>query len=227
MPTSNVKKAPYQLLIFDWDGTLMDSLAYIIHCVKLAAIEHELEPPAPAHVRNLIGLGVIDVMEKLFPSQSYDLYLKLLESYRKHFFSPTTTTTSLFPNVIETLTELKSQGYLLAVATAKSRYGLNEALLQTRLGHLMDSSRCADETASKPHPLMLLELLEELDISPDAAIMVGDTAYDLEMARNAKVDSLGVSYGAHSKAQLMAHQPRHIFDEFGEILFWLESQNKI
>ncbi|MCP5419836.1 MAG: HAD-IA family hydrolase [Gammaproteobacteria bacterium] len=197
---------PFDLVVFDWDGTLMDSTAHIVACLQAAAVDVGLTPPAEEAARNIIGLSLLEACRALFPNGELADPGLLADAYRKHFFV-TPQPSRLFADAIPMASTLRDQGYLLAVATGKSRRGLQSDLEATGFGRWLDASRCADETASKPDPLMLLEILEELGVEAQRALMVGDTEYDLVMARNAGVRSMAVSGGAHESTRLLAHQP--------------------
>lgn len=215
---------PYRLIVFDWDGTLADSQARIVAAVQAAI--HELGLPArdPQLIQSIIGLGMGDALEVLFPGQSAGLEPRFVEYYRQHFWTREPDPASLFPGVAGTLTRLQERGYLLAVATGKSRVGLARELEATGIGAIFLGTRCADESGSKPHPQMLEELMQELDCVPDETVMVGDTEYDLMMARNAGVDAVGVSYGAHPRERLLQCAPLVLLDSIAELLTWLESR---
>ncbi len=218
---------PFELLVFDWDGTLMDSEARIVDSFQASIAELHLPRRTDQQIRFIIGLGLEESIQRLYPDEfNHQLALNLMEHYRQHFFSPTAVATPLFPNTAEVLHELVSSGYQLAVATGKSRRGLNEALQQTRLQDLFVATRCAEETFSKPHPLMLQEILAELSIPAQAALMIGDTDYDLQMAINAGVAAAAVSYGVHERAHLLACNPLICLDNLNELPPWLADQSE-
>lgn len=196
-----------RLVIFDWDGTLMDSERQIVHCMRLAAAELDVVVPAHEAVRRIIGLGLPEAIEALFPGLPGELREAIRQAYARHFVAGAGGESGLFPHARELLDGLRTRGHLLAVATGKSRLGLDRVLLQAGLQRFFDASRCADETASKPDSRMLLELLAQLEVPPDEALMVGDTTFDLEMAARAGVRSIGVSHGAHDEDALAAHAP--------------------
>lgn len=216
----------YELLIFDWDGTLIDSEASIIRSMQAAAQDLSIAEPVDADVRNIIGLGLPEAIRMLFPDGDDQFVRSLRERYVYHFLSQNPSDSSLFPGVRETLVALSEQGFRLAVATGKSRRGLNRVLEDTQLGHLFEITRCADETASKPDPLMLEEILWMTDLSSDKAVMIGDTEYDLEMGQRAKMDTVAVSYGAHALSRLSRWNPVREVHEFPEIETWLLSLNQ-
>ena len=171
-------------------------------------------------MRNIIGLGLTQALKTLYPDESTERRLQLVERYRKHFLELDATPTPLFPGVAAGLEKLRAQGYLLAVATGKARRGLNRALDETGMRPLFASSRCADETQSKPHPQMLHEILDETGVAPARALMVGDTVYDMEMARQAQVAGLAVSYGVHARERLLECGARACVDSFPEVYAW-------
>ncbi|WP_316369373.1 HAD-IA family hydrolase [Candidatus Thiodiazotropha sp. CDECU1] len=211
----------FELLIFDWDGTLMDSEAHIIECVEAAVRDLNLPLPGQDAIRDIIGLGLQEAVNTLFPSGREGLHLEVAARYRAHFFKRKETPSELFEGTREVLDELLQQGYLLAVATGKGRKGLDYALESTGLGEFFHLTRCADETFSKPHPEMLHQILEQTGVEPRQALMIGDTEYDLEMAVNAGVPSLGVTYGTHSLGRLLKHNPLACVDRVTEIPAWL------
>ncbi len=216
-----MKNKKYEMVIFDWDGTLMDSERKIINCFQKAARDLDIPQPDDASVRDIIGLGMAEAVAKVFGDSSDAERQALIEQYRHHFLGADQTRMPLFPGVRELLHELADCGYLLAIATGKARRGLSLVLEETGLAELFTASRCADEAFSKPHPQMLLDILDETGLQPEDAVMVGDTAYDLQMAQNAGVDSLAVSYGVHDRERLMQHQPLRCFDEFRQVAQWL------
>ncbi|PCK07814.1 MAG: HAD family hydrolase, partial [Alteromonadaceae bacterium] len=186
------------LYIFDWDGTLSDSVAKIVHCMQFAA-EHSGLPVRDEHTTaNIIGLGLPEAISKLYPDTEESRREHLRQVYVDHFIHCTHVSLSLFPKVLETLQILKEQGHLLTVATGKSRRGLNRNLRDFGLDTFFHGSRCADETVSKPDPAMLSELLTEFDCQAEDALMVGDSEYDMAMAQALNMPRIAVSYGVHS-----------------------------
>lgn len=214
-----------KLLIFDWDGTLCDSLSRIALCIRCAAEEVGLPAPEEHEAREIVGLGLVDALEQLFPGIHMDKILAMRDSYSRHFVEHDREPSPFFEGVEETLEELKDQGYLLTVATGKSRKGLDRVLKTRQLSDFFHSSRCADETAGKPDPLMINELLKEFDVSPKEALMVGDTEFDMAMAANAGTPRIAVSYGAHSADRLHKYQPLACMDSFFEIKNILKTSN--
>ncbi len=216
-----MRRKNYELIIFDWDGTLMDSERKIINCFQSAASDLDIAPPEDADVRNIIGLGMAEAVAAVFPECPAEQQRALIDQYRHHFLEADQTDMPLFPEVYQLLHALAESGTMLAIATGKARRGLTRVLEHTGLAHLFVASRCADEAFSKPHPKMLLDILDETGLTPGQAIMVGDTVYDLQMAQNAKMDSLAVSYGAHDRERLIACDPLHCFDDFRGVVEWL------
>lgn len=218
---------PYELLIFDWDGTLMDSAAKIVACLRTAVAEAGLEPRSDARLRHIIGLGIHEAVDFLYP-HGIDPHAKrtLIDVYRHRFLYADNTPSALFEGVAGMLATLESQGYWLAVVTGKSRRGLNQVLAEQGLQHRFHSSRCADETASKPDPLMLREILAELDVKSSRALMIGDTQFDIEMAHRMGVDAVAVAQGAHGKDQLLEKQPLAILARITNLISWLSTRVK-
>jgi len=211
----------YQLMIFDWDGTLMDSEAHIVACIQEACRDMGLEVPSAERARNVIGLGLHEACRQVLPEHGEAVHLKMSERYRHHFFHGDATPSQLFEGVEVMLQDLDSQGHFLAIATGKGRAGLDAVLQETGLGRYFHATRCADETASKPNPQMLHELLEYFALEPQQAIMIGDTEYDLEMAGHARMASLAVSYGVHETERLLKHQPLACVDSIPQMHQWL------
>ncbi len=211
----------YDLLVFDWDGTLMDSAARIVASMRAAFTELALVPPAPAAARDVIGLGLSHAVAELAPDLDATAHGRIIDRYRARYLELDDTPAPLFPGAAEVVVELSAQGYLLAVATGKSRRGLEQALAQTGLGGHFQATRSADETFSKPHPQMLLELLDELGVAASRALMIGDTEYDLLTARNAGVDALAVGYGAHAPERLLALEPLACLSAIDALPGWL------
>jgi phosphoglycolate phosphatase len=210
----------YRLVVFDWDGTLMDSTAGIAESIRQAARDLALPVPPREVASHVIGLGLRDSLRRAVPSLPERRYAEFVEAYRRHF-TREQERMELFPGVRELLGELRATGRLLAVATGKSRRGLDQALAATGLASFFSASRCADETTPKPDPAMLLELLEELEAAPAGALMVGDTSHDLAMARGAGVDAVAVSYGAHAGEALRSLAPRACVESVAELRAWL------
>lgn len=200
----------------------MDSEARIIECVEAAIKDLNKPLPSQAAIRNIIGLGLREAVHALFPDSEDELHLDIAARYRVHFFSDSETPSQLFEGTRKVISELSHQGYLLAVATGKGRKGLDYALETTGLGGYFHLTRCADETFSKPHPEMLHQILEETGVEPRHALMIGDTEYDLEMAVNAGISSLGMTYGVHAHERLLKHNPLACLNRITAIPAWLE-----
>jgi phosphoglycolate phosphatase len=207
----------YKLIIFDWDGTLCDSVTTISTCIQYAAKQQGLAVPSFAEASNIIGLGLNEAVSFLFPNADDQVVASVVRSYSAYYRQKNVEPTDFFPYVLEVLADLKQSGYLIAVATGKSRAGLNRAFVASNIEELFDDSRCADETASKPDPLMLAELLERFALAPDEALMVGDTEFDLDMAQRINMPRLAVSYGAHAKDRLVKFNPIACIDCFYEL----------
>ena len=206
-----------KLVIFDWDGTLCDSVARIASCIQLAAAENQLNVPSRENAADIIGLGLPEATNRLFPGIGEGQAARFTASYSAQFRSQDSVPCQFFEGVMETLSQLRAEGYLLAVATGKSRAGLDRVLSALDMSSFFDSSRCADETLSKPNPLMLNELLGELLVSADDAVMVGDTEFDLEMAQRAGIRSIAMTYGAHSKDRLTVWNPVACLNNFSDV----------
>lgn len=211
----------YDLIVFDWDGTLMDSAAKIVRCFQAAAGEVGVEVPSDAAVRNIIGLALPEAIEVLMPEVDTQTRSRVVQRYREHFLYLDETETVLFPGVLEGLERLTQAGYQMAIATGKARRGLDRVLRDTAISNYFCATRCADEALSKPHPKMLHDILTCTGIGNDRAIMIGDTTYDLEMASAAAVNSVAVTYGAHERERLLAHAPLACCDSFVEVCQWL------
>lgn len=214
----------YDLLVFDWDGTLADSEALIVQAMQTAIGAMGMPGREAGMIREIIGLGLVEAVAQLFPDAGDDDLRRLATAYRDAYLATTIQPVPLFPAARDTLQILHSRGYLLAVATGKSRRGLERSLTEHGLAHFFAASRCADETLSKPDPLMLNELLDELGIPPETALMIGDTAYDMEMAAQAGVDALGVNSGVHDSARLLQYRALDCLDTLGQLPDWLTAR---
>ena len=212
----------FELLVFDWDGTLLDSIGAIVNAVKAACRDLGQPEPSDTHARQVIGLGLDEVLSHSMPGLPRDQYPKMIERYRVHYLS-SDQQLNLFAGAAELIAKLHAQGFLLAVATGKSRNGLNRALMHSGLGRYFLATRCADECFSKPHPQMLDELMEELSVPPERTLMIGDTTHDLQMAINAGTSGLAVAYGAHSVDMLDSLKPLARLHSIGELSDWLAS----
>ena len=191
-------------IVFDWDGTLADSIATIVRCMQSAAVEIELASPSNDAVQEIIGLGLFEAAQQLFPDVDAKQQQDLVESYRQHYLRPENREVVLFDGVRELLVDLRNSGYLLSVATGKSRRGLDRALAETGLAEFFVGTRTVDECFSKPHPQMLEELADIKGICASRLLMIGDGVMDVEMARNAGVLPIGVTSGAGEAGDLVA-----------------------
>ena len=216
-----MRELDFQLLVFDWDGTLMDSVGPIVACTSAVIAELGLGEPDEAAIRGTVGLGLRETVDELVPGCDDALYGTILACYRRHWVETFRDRPLLFPGVPEMLGELARSGYLLAVATGKSRRGLDYALDQTGLRGQFHATRTADEALGKPHPQMLLDLCGELGVRPAAAVMVGDSIYDLQMAAAAGARAVAVASGAHSREELAAYAPLAFLDRITELPGWL------
>jgi len=212
----------FDLLIFDWDGTLMDSAGVIVDSIQRACEDIGLAAPSERASRQIIGLGLAQALQTLLPDLPADDYPRLVERYRHHYLGRDEQI-PLFAGVEQGIRDLHQNGFQLAVATGKSRVGLARALESSGLGTWFSATRCADQTHSKPHPAMVLELIDELDADPARTLVIGDTSHDLLMAANAGVASLGVTYGAHEAGDLHPHAPLALIDSFAEVHAWLNA----
>lgn len=210
----------FDLLIFDWDGTLLDSAGHIVESIQAAARDLALAAPSDERARHIIGLGLQDALTFLFPELPAGRYPELAERYRVHYLSADREI-ALFPGVFESIQAFRAAGFNLAVATGKSRRGLDRALQDSGLGPFFHASRCADEGLPKPHPDMLLYLLDTFEVEAERALMIGDTTHDLEMARSARVPAVAVGYGAHPRASLEAFAPLACVGSIDELTRWV------
>lgn len=212
-----------RLVIFDWDGTLMDSTGRIVECLCRAAADARLPALAPERARAIIGLGLPEAIRTLYPGIGDGDAENMRQHYARHFIAAEAVPSNLFPGVRELLDELAGRQVLMAVATGKSRRGLDRVWQGSDLARYFVASRCADESRSKPHPAMVHELLGELAVTAPRALVVGDTSFDLEMARNAGVESVAVTWGAHPADVLAQYSPRMVLDDIRGILPLLEN----
>lgn len=212
----------YELIVFDWDGTLMDSAGAIVRAIRAAAQDLELPDPGEARARHVIGLGLADALRHALPELPAEHYPRMIERYRHHYLSRDHEL-ELFAGIEALVGELAEGGHMLAVATGKSRIGLDRALEHSGLGAFFHASRCADECFSKPHPQMLEELMAEFAVTPERVVMIGDTSHDLQMAANAGVDGVAVTYGAHSGEFLAGHAPLACVHSVEELSAWLKA----
>jgi phosphoglycolate phosphatase len=211
----------FDLIVFDWDGTLFDSTALITRSIQAACADVGAPVPSDRDASYVIGMGLAEALKYAAPSLSPERHVQLGERYRHHYFQRQHEIT-LFDGVLPMLGALKARNHWLGVATGKSRRGLDEALNTIQLRGIFDGTRTADETASKPHPRMLLELMREFGADPHRTLMIGDTTHDLQLAANAGVPSIGVSYGAHEPAAFEAFQTRLVAHSVAELSHWLD-----
>ena len=210
----------FDLIVFDWDGTVMDSTAVIAMSIQEAARDLGLPVPDRDLASHVIGLGLADALQIAVPQLARADYPRMAERYRVHWRAHEDDLV-LFKGMRELLDSLKAGSYRLAVATGKSRAGLDRVLAHGDLGHVFDWTRCADETQSKPHPQMLIDVMERLGATPERTLMIGDTTHDSQMAANAGAHALSVTYGAHPRAQLATLAPRALVDSVEELGQWL------
>ena len=210
----------YDLIAFDWDGTLFDSTALIVRCIQAAVRDVGGREPTVQQASWVIGMGLMQALAHAAPDVPPEKYPQLGDRYRHHYTAHQHDI-DLFEGVLPLLSDLRQRHHWLAVATGKSRRGLDEALHAVELQGVFDGSRTADETAGKPHPMMLQELMREFGVDPERTLMIGDTTHDLQMARNAGCASVGVSYGAHDHGEFAALQPRFVAHSVRELHDWL------
>jgi phosphoglycolate phosphatase len=215
-----MKPQQFDLIAFDWDGTLFDSTAIIARSIQAAVRDVGGAEPTLEQASYVIGMGLAQALAHAAPDVKPDLYPQLSDRYRHHYFAAQDDI-SMFAGVLDLLADLKARGHILTVATGKSRRGLDAALATTALLGVFDASRTADETASKPDPLMLQELMAEFDVPPERTLMVGDTTHDLLMAANAGCPSVGVSYGAHDPQAFASLSPRFVAHSVADLHNWM------
>jgi phosphoglycolate phosphatase len=220
MTSSASRARQFDLIAFDWDGTLFDSTAIITRCIQLAVGDVGGAVPSDRDASYVIGLGLMEALAHAAPDVPKDKYPELGARYKHHYVQHQNDI-SLFAGVLPMLDALKQRQHLLTVATGKSRRGLDEALQAVELRGVFDGSRTADETAGKPHPLMLQELMAEFGVPAERVLMIGDTTHDLQMAVNAGCASVGVSYGAHEPEAFTSLRPRHVAHSVAELQLWL------
>ncbi len=216
----NDRPRQFDLIVFDWDGTLCDSTALIVHCIQAACRDLSVPEPTDRAAAHVIGLSLGNALRAVAPGLPDARYTDLIERYRHHYFGDHHGV-ALFEGVTEMIETLRARHHWLAIATGKSRRGLSEALQACALDSWFDATRTAEETASKPHPMMLLELMREFGADPERTLMIGDTSHDLLLAANAGVAAVAVSYGAHDAASLAALHPRYLAANVAELHHWL------
>jgi len=220
MPNPSLRPRRFDLIAFDWDGTLFDSTAIITRCIQRAVVDVGGQEPSKEAASYVIGLGLMQALAHAAPDVPVEKYPELGQRYRHHYMVHQNDIV-LFDGVLPMLVELKLRHHWLTVATGKSRKGLNEALHDLDLKGMFDGSRSADETASKPSPIMLHELMQEFGVDADRTLMIGDTTHDLQMALNAGCASVGVSYGAHEPDAFHDLKPKFIAHSVAELRQWL------
>ena len=218
--TDMPKLRHFDLIAFDWDGTLFDSTAIITRCIQNAVRDVGGVVPSDRDAAYVIGMSLVQALAHAAPDVPADRYPELGARYRHHYLAHQNDI-SLFDGALLMLVDLKKRGHCLTVATGKTRHGLDEVLQAVELKGLFDASRTADETAGKPHPRMLHELMHEFGVAPERTLMIGDTTHDLQMALNAGCPSVGVSYGAHEPDAFHVLNPRHVAHSVRDLHDWL------
>jgi phosphoglycolate phosphatase len=216
----------WPLIVFDWDGTLMDSTQHIVDAAMLTIEELGLDPRPPEAVRAIIGLGLRESWSSLYPDLEDPDFQAFTRTYRRHFFSPELYRSTLYPGVQDMLLELRERGYRLAVATGKGRPGLDRDLDRTGLGPLFTATRTADESRSKPSPDMLFDIYARTGSAPAKALVIGDTEFDVEMARRAGSPAVGVAWGAHPAERLLRAGVLALLEDLTELPAWLDEQRE-
>lgn len=211
----------YRLLIFDWDGTLADSEQRIVSAAQAAIEALGLPPRASEQIRGIIGLAMSEAFQALFPEVDGAEEGRFIACYREHFLQRTASPIPLFPGAKRALRAFAEQRYLLAVATGKGRRGLDREMAVHGLDTLFSATRCADDAPSKPHPQMLEDIMAELDVPGSQTLMIGDTVFDMEMARNAGVAAVAVGSGVHDGERLLEFDPLALLDSIAELPAWL------
>jgi phosphoglycolate phosphatase len=212
----------FDLIVFDWDGTLFDSTALITRCIQAACSDVGVAVPSDKDASYVIGMGLAEALAHAVPGLARERYPELGNRYRYHYFAKQHEIV-LFDGILQMLQALKQREHWLGVATGKSRRGLDEALNTVQLKGLFDATRTADETASKPDPLMLLELMDEFGVAPERTLMIGDTTHDLQLAANAGTARIGVGYGAHEAAAFDTFEPLLVAHSVAELHQWLDA----
>lgn len=215
-----------KLLIFDWDGTLADSTSSIVSAMRKAIDECGMEPRNDTEIKNIIGLGLLQAAEVLYPDVNHAYRENLVHCYRLNYSMANLGGTKLFPGVINTLQQLKELDYHMAIATGKSRKGLDNSLNETGVAEYFHFTRCADETVSKPHPQMLIDIMYELGVNPVETVMIGDSEYDLQMAHSAGVRPVAATYGSQAREHLLKYNPVVCLDEITDLVEWVMIGNR-
>jgi len=209
--------AKYKLVIFDWDGTLMDSVGRIVSSMQAASGVLNLIPPTNENGKSIIGLSLANGIKQLFPNISEAQQTELEKQYKHQYLDVNKTPTPLFEHALTLLNTLKTNNILLAIATGKARPGLTRVLAMTETGDLFNTTRSASDCRSKPDPEMITSILNELNIDPADAVMIGDTSFDMEMALNANIDRIGVNFGAHSEIVIKQFKPEAVVSSLAEL----------
>ena len=215
-----MKTRTFDLIVFDWDGTLFDSTMLIVRCIQGACRDLGVAVPSDDAASYVIGLGLHDALQHAVPGLPSERYPELGKRYRQHYLASQHELV-LFPGTLDMLQALKARHHLLAIATGKNRRGLDDALAHSQLRSMFDGSRTADETAGKPDPLMLRELMAEFGVPPGRTLMIGDTTHDLLLAANAGTARVAVSYGAHERETFAEHGPLYIAHSTADLHAWL------
>ena len=210
----------FDLIVFDWDGTLFDSTALIARCIQAACADVGAAVPSDKDASYVIGMGLVEALQHAAPGLARERYPELGKRYRHHYFAKQHEIV-LFDGTIDMLAALRERNHWLGIATGKSRSGLDEALNSVQLKGLFHATRTADETASKPNPQMLIELMSEFGVDPERTLMIGDTTHDLQLAANAGTPRVGVSYGAHDSAAFAEFEPLHVAHSVADLHDWL------
>ena len=215
-----IQARQFDLIVFDWDGTLFDSTALITRCIQSACADVGVAVPSDRDASYVIGLGLVEALQHAAPDLPRERYPELGNRYRHHYFARQHEIV-LFDGALTMLHSLKQRHHWLGVATGKSRRGLDEALNSAQLKGVFDGTRTADETASKPDPQMLLELMREFGVDPERTLMIGDTTHDLQLAANAGTPRVAVSYGAHDSTEFAPFEPLHVAHSVADLHDWL------
>lgn len=216
------KSRKYGVIIFDWDGTLVDSTARIVDSMQTAADEVGLPKLSDLAIQQIIGLGLPEAIRQLWPDILAEQLQRMRVLYPANFSGHSDVPVDFFSQALQVCEELKALGYDLAVATGKTRRGLNEMIERMSVPDVFTITRCADETSSKPDPLMLNEILTELKLTSKQGLMVGDTSFDLDMARSIGMDSIGMTHGAHANEILLASGAKALCHDLNELLGWIK-----
>lgn len=211
----------YDLVVFDWDGTILDSTAAIVRAIQAASVEVGAAKPSDDKARYVIGMGLLDALKHAVPDLEESRYDELVSAYRRHYLSGDHELT-LFPGVEDLLSQLQAENRWVAVATGKSRVGLDRAMGHSGLGRYFDTTRTADETRGKPHPQMLEEIINQFAVAPERTLMIGDTTHDLLMAQNAGAVGLGITHGAHPVSALLGCAPIAVVDSIHDLNQWIK-----